>query len=427
MHKFWVSIVFAAVLATGVLALSSEGTPAGPAAAADAPGDAPRGDAPVEAQPPRQAPPTNSGARNHSARPAMNDEQRADWAARLREVYQLPPSKWPPPLVHLSVDWKELEPLPAPKLPPAKPTADEQAELDRAELGKRLFFEPKLSGSGQMACASCHDPDLAWADGRTVAFGNERKALRRNSPSIMNVGLNHAFFWDGRATTLEEQAKQVLLNPDEMDSSEEIVVDRLTESPDYRQRFGRVFGDETITLDRVARALAAFEKTIVGGRSDFDKFLRGQRDALSDEAVIGLHLFRTEGRCINCHHGVNFTDNQLHDVGLSYYGRKYEDLGHYQISKQPQDVGKFKTPSLRNVANTKPYMHNGLFPLEGVLNMYNAGMPTLRRKPHQEADPLFPTKSHLLEPLYLNRQDLLALKAFLESLSEPPLRVRPPE
>jgi cytochrome c peroxidase len=374
-----------------------------------------------------QPPAPNGVSRNGSVRPSMTAEQRTDWAARLREIYQRPSNKWPPPLVDRTVEWKELAPLPEPKVPPAKPTAAEQAEINRAELGKLLFFDPRLSGSGQIACASCHDPDLSWADGRTVAIGNRRKPLRRNAPSIMNVGLNHAFFWDGRAKTLEEQARAVLFNPDEMDSTEDVIVGRLSGAPDYRKRFAEVYGDDAVTIDRVATAIAAFESAIVGGRSPFDKFLRGRADALTDEAVIGLHLFRTEARCLNCHHGVNFTDNRLHEVGLSYYGRKLEDLGHFKISQRSADVGRFKTPSLRNVANTKPYMHNGLFPLEGVLNMYNAGMPTIRRKPHQKDDPLFPAKSPLLEPLYLNRQDLLALKTFLESLSEPPLRIRPPE
>jgi cytochrome c peroxidase len=155
--------------------------------------------------------------------------------------------------------------------------------------------------------------------------------------------------------------------------------------------------------------------------------MKGDAKALSDEAIRGLDVFRGAGRCMNCHHGPTFSDGQYHDLGLSYYGRELEDLGRYKISDQAEDVGRFRTPSLRNIGATGPYMHNGLFELSGVLNAYNAGMATLRRKPEQAGDPLFPTKSPRLRPLGLNKQDLADLRAFLESLTEPKLRVRAPE
>jgi cytochrome c peroxidase len=355
-------------------------------------------------------------------RPAMTAEQRHDWASRLREIYSLPPSKWPPPLVEKSVKFVEIG-----LLPEVAKTDPESIEGKKEALGKMMFFDPRLSGSGQMACASCHDPELHWADGRSTAIGNHRKTLARNSPSIMNVRFRQSLFWDGRAPNLEDQIQQVLHNPDEMDADPEKIVDGLNKIPEYRELFGKVFGEENITLDRVAESLASFERTVVGGRSRFDAFLKGRKDLLTDEAVVGLHLFRTEAHCMNCHHGPTFSDEQFHDIGLSYYQRKYEDLGRYRVTKESKEVGAFKTPSLRNVANTGPYMHNGLFPLQGVLNLYNAGMPTLRRKPEQENDPLFPTKSPLLHPLYLNSQDLTALKTFLEALDEPMLRIRSPE
>jgi len=143
--------------------------------------------------------------------------------------------------------------------------------------------------------------------------------------------------------------------------------------------------------------------------------------------VRGLHLFRTTARCLNCHNGPMLTDGQFHNEGLTYYGRKLEDLGRYAVTKNPEDVGKFKTPSLRNIARTAPYMHNGLFDLEGVLNMYNAGMATVRRRADQKDDPLFPTKSKLLQPLGLNQTEKADLKAFLEALTETRIRIRPPE
>lgn len=355
-------------------------------------------------------------------RPAMTPEQRTDWATRLRAVYAQPAEKWPAPNVDRGVKHQELGLMPEPKHPEANPGTKETIAL-----GKLLFFDPRISGSGQMACANCHDPDLHWADGRTTAIGNHRRVLKRNAPSIMNVGLNEKLFWDGRAGSLEEQAKQVLSNPDEMDSTEVIVVERIGQQPDYKDMFTEAFGDDKVTIDRVAAAIASFERTIVSGYSRFDSFLKGKHEALSDEAVIGLHLFRTEARCINCHNGPNFTDNQFHDVGLSYYGRFYQDLGRYKVTSEAADVGRFKTPTLRNIANTAPYMHNGLFPLDGVLNMYNAGMPNIRRHPEQADDKLFPTKSQHLVRLNLNKQDLGALKEFLEALSEPNRRIQPPD
>lgn len=356
-----------------------------------------------------------------AARPPMTAEQRSEWAARLREIYAQSPDKWPTPAVDSSVKWRELG-----LLPDAPDFADDPQGKELVELGRLLFFDPRLSGSGQMACSSCHDPELGWTDGRSTALGNRRKPLARNTPSVFNTASGKSMFWDGRAVDLEDQARKVLLNPDEMDSSEAILVERLGAIDEYNRRFTISFGDAEVSLDRVAEALAAFERTLVGGRSRLDAFLRGNRDALDDEAVIGLHLFRTDARCLNCHNGPDLSDHEFHNVGLSYYGRSLEDLGRYNVTFDPADVGKFRTPSLRNLPNTRPYMHNGLFELEGVLNMYNAGMPTLRRKPHQALDPLFPTKSPLLEPLRFNRQDLAALGAFLESLGEPRLRVRPP-
>lgn len=356
------------------------------------------------------------------ARPALADETYAQIAATLRAQYSQPQGQWPTPTTEKGVAFVELGLVPATPHP-----ADNPYSKEKAELGMMLFFDPRLSGSRQMACASCHDPDLAWTDGRTVAFGNQRRVLKRNSPSLLNVGHATSLFWDGRAATLEDQAMEVILNPDELHAEMAIVIEQLQASDPYIAHFKEAFGDQPVNAKQVAMALATFQRTLrSSGRSDFDKFLTGEKDKLSDAAVRGLHLFRTAARCANCHHGPLLSDNQFHDLGLSYYGRKFEDMGRYKITQQPQDVGKFKTPSLRNVTRTAPYMHLGLFNLKGVLNMYNAGMATLRRKPHQQDDPLFPTKSHLLRPLGLNRHDMADLQAFLEAMEEPFRRIRPP-
>jgi len=354
-------------------------------------------------------------------RPMETAEKRAERAAELREVYSKPAAEWPAPEVDEGVDWVEIGLLPALIEP-----ADNPGTKAKVDLGKRLFFDPRVSGSGQIACASCHDPDLGWADGRTIAFGHRREPLKRNSPGLMNIGYMETFFWDGRAGSLEEQAREVILNPLEMSATPESVVKELSAVPEYREEFREAFGSEQIDVDVVAKAIAAFERSIVGGRSRFDHFMKGNAKTLSDEAVLGLDLFRGAARCMNCHNGPNFTDNQFHDLGLSYYNRELEDLGRYRITGDPDDVGRFRTPSLRNIGATGPYMHNGLFELTGVLNMYNAGMATLRRKPAETLDPLFPKKSPLLHPLGLNEQDLADLRAFLDSLTEPKLRVRAP-
>lgn len=356
-------------------------------------------------------------------RPARTPDEYRRQAAELRSAYAQPPAAWPAPTLDDTVKPHYVElgllpPMPYPASNPYHPA--------KAALGKQLFFDPRLSGSGQIACASCHDPDLAWGDGRTVSFGHGRKELARNAPTALNAGHLPLLFWDGRTASLEEQAAAVLRNEDEMRSSEPLLQERLGAVPAYTAAFASVFGAGGITFLRAAQAIATFERTITSRSNPFDTFLRGDTNALSDAAVRGLHLFRSEARCANCHHGPALTDGRFHNEGLTYYGRKFQDLGRYEISRDPADVGRFKTPTLRNVARTAPYMHNGLFELDGVLNMYNAGMPTPRPRPGQETDPRFPVKSPHLKPLGLNSNDLADLRAFLESLTESKQRVRPP-
>ncbi len=357
-------------------------------------------------------------------RKLLTDDEYRKLAAELRTAYAQPATNWPAPHVdgEAKPHFREIGLLPLVTYPTNNPYTDA-----KAELGKKLFFDPRLSGSGQISCASCHDPDLAFADGRTVSFGHERKELKRNAPTALNTAFNKSLFWDGRAASLEQQASDVVNNQDEMHANAEFVRTNLSRIPAYTNEFAAVFGTPEVTLARAAQAIATFERTLTSWGNSFDSFLRGDTNALSDEAVRGLHLFRTTARCINCHHGPNFTDGRFHNEGLTYYGRKYEDLGRYVVTKDPADVGRFKTPTLRNIARTAPYMHNGLFDLDGVLNMYNAGMPTVRRKPEQKDDPLFPVKSPLLRPLGLNKQELADLKAFLESLTEARFRLRPPQ
>jgi len=355
-------------------------------------------------------------------RPEQTAAERAARAAELRQIYAADPAAWPAPHVDADVAWKEIGVLPDVEHP-----ADNPHSTAKERLGRTLFFDPRLSGSGQIACASCHDPDLGWADGRTTSFGHSRKQLARNSPTIRNAAFQKRLFWDGRAESLEDQARQVLLNPDEMRSGPEHVIDLLTSEPGYRDLWQEAFGAQPVSIERAADALACFERTVVGGSSRFDAFMKGNAAALTDEALLGMDLFRRDARCINCHHGPAFSDGGFHDLGLSNYGRPFEDLGRGRVTGDPADTGKFRTPTLRDVTATLPLMHNGLFELEVALTLYNAGMPTPQRKESQADDPRFPVKSPHLKPLGLNKQDLADLTAFLTSLEEPKRRVRPPE
>lgn len=339
----------------------------------------------------------------------------------LRVAYSGPPASWPRPTLDPTVAFVEFGRVERPA-----PAKDPQQKA-RVALGQMLFFDARLSGPGQMACASCHDAELGWGDGRATSFGHGFQKLARNAPPILNAGLLSHLFWDGRAASLEDQALAVFENPNEMHASAEHVVATLRGSAGYREQFAQAFGDPQPTLANTLRAIADFERTLVSdGSSAFDRFLDGDKAALSDEALRGLHLFRTKARCANCHHGPLLTDGGFHDLGLSYYGRKLQDLGRYEVTKNPADVGRFKTPSLRNVERTGPYMHNGLFDLDGVINMYSAGMATLKPKPEQEGDPLFPRKSPLLQRLDLAENEKRDLRAFLESLSERRRRLTPP-
>lgn len=347
-----------------------------------------------------------------------------DNTAAIRAAYSKPSFEWPKPTLDPSVELREIG-----KLPPVTYPADNPYTEEKEELGRKLFFDPRLSGSGQIACASCHDPDLAWADGRTVSFGHDRTPLKRNAPSILFAAYLKPLFWDGRAATLEEQFQTPVAAHDEMNGNAEEIEKRLDAVPEYKAAFKSVFNADKPTLNDAAKAVATFERKLgtLVGRSDFDKFVGGRTDALSDAAVRGLHIYRTSARCMNCHNGPEFTDGKFHDLGLSYYGRKFQDLGRYEETHDPRDVGRFRTPTLRDIGRTGPYMHNGLFNLPGVINMYNAGMVSLRPTTQQKSDPLFPKqKSPLLKRLGLGTLEREDLQAFLESLDEPKLRVRPP-
>lgn len=350
---------------------------------------------------------------------AMDESQRRELVTWLREEYAKPSSEWPKPDLDPDRPHHEIGPITDWK-PDGTP--------DQRRLGLSLFFDPRLSKSQGVSCSSCHEPQLGWSNGVAFSFGEHREQITRHPPTLTGVARQKILFWDGRSDSLEGQAKDVILHPVEMNGDPAEIVSRLdAEKEFYGPLFEKAFGDPQITFERILEAIAVFERNIQAGRTKFDKFAKGDRAALSDSELVGLHLFRTKARCMNCHMGEMFTDEEFHNLGLTYYGRKLEDLGRYKQTHQAEDVGKFRTPTLRNVGRTAPYMHNGVFPiLEGILRLYNTGMPRPKPKENQVNDPLFPKTSEHLKPLKLTAQELSDLKDFLLTLNEPPVRVISP-
>lgn len=331
----------------------------------------------------------------------------------LRRVYRLPSDQWPAPHVSEGVAWQELAPLPKTTPEPA----DNPGTPEKIALGRKLFEDPRLSRSGQIACATCHEPELGWSDGRRVSFGHDRQAGRRNAISVAMSAYAQPLFWDGRAASLEEQALHPIQDSREMAFTARQLERRLNRSDDYPTEFAQVFDSKRIDARQVAQALAAYQRSLVPRSNRLDRFLEGNRDLLNDQQLWGLHLFRTQARCMNCHSGPALTDNGFHNLGLHFYGRRRQDLGRYEVTGDPADSGKFRTPSLRGVSRTAPYMHNGLFAhLRGVMNMYNAGMPRPRPTAEQADDPLYPQPDPLVERLDLHRTELEALTEFMETL-----------
>ncbi|MBV7441396.1 cytochrome-c peroxidase, partial [Weeksellaceae bacterium TAE3-ERU29] len=325
------------------------------------------------------------------------------------DLYKKPVSEWPKPTIDKGVEWEELSPI----------TTDtayySTMENPEVVLGLKLFFDPKLSSSNQISCSTCHNPEMGWTTHTEKAIGHDHLEGSRNTPSIFNVASKNIFFWDGRASSLEEQAIGPIGAHNEMNMELKKLPEKLSKIKAYPDLFLKAYGQKEITEDKILKALAAFQKTIKSQPSRVDDFMLGDYKALNDSEIRGLHVFRTKGRCMNCHNGKYLTDQKFHNIGLTYYGREYEDLGRYNITKNPDDVGKFLTPSLRDLLNTRPWMHNGLFDdLIGVISMYQSGMQMMNpTKEEKEADPLYPVIDSLMKPLDLTVQESEDLEAFL--------------
>lgn len=338
----------------------------------------------------------------------------------LRKIYSRPSKYWPKPNVDKDVKFEELAALQAMPI-----DLSNDSIKNVVELGKLLFFDNRLSGSNQISCATCHDPSLNWADGKAVSIGHEQLPNIRNAPSLENVWVYNSLFWDGRAKTLVQQAEGPISAHNEMNQDLKSLAKKLSKIKGYRPYFTAAFGSSKITNQRIFESLATFQQTIVSGESNFDKFLNGDVKALTDQQLQGLHLFRTKARCMNCHHGAYFTDKEFHNIGLTEYGTKNEDLGLYNFTKKPEDVGKFKTPGLRNVMQTGPWFHQGsVKSMDSLMVLYNMGMPEHVVLAHQKDDPLLPKNDKLVRGIMLNIRERKAIIAFLEALSSPPVVVK---
>jgi cytochrome c peroxidase len=277
---------------------------------------------------------------------------------------------------------------------------------EKVRLGRRLFFENELSANRSLSCASCHQPGLAFADDQPRTPGIDGRAGRRNVPSLFNAAYQRTMFWDGRAQSLEQQALLPITNASELGNTLDIAVRRLAAKGDYPDLFRAAFGSEDITSRGIAQALASYQRTLVSADSRFDRYRQsGDESLLTGSEHRGLTLFRTKARCAHCHEEPLFTDHHFHNTGVGWKDRDNPDLGRFEWTRRDEDRGRFRTPSLRNVSRTAPYMHDGsLATLEEVIEFYGRGG---RVNPYQDG---------AMQRLDLSDAEKRDLLAFLKTL-----------
>jgi len=311
---------------------------------------------------------------------------------------------------------------------------DNPLTAEKVELGRKLFFDKRLSADNTISCATCHDPEKGFADREKIAVGIKGRKGTRNSPTVINTAFFDFQFWDGRAQTLEEQAKQPIINPREMGMpSHDATVKKISGIPEYESSFRTVFGTDEITIDHIVKAIASFERTLNTLNTPFDRFIRGDNDAISDSAKNGWILFREKARCITCHEFTPsypfFTDNKFHNIGVAMNDKDFEalarsaadsgadlsklaheegaaELGRFLVTKEQKDIGAFKTSGLRNIELTAPYMHDGSEPtLKSVVEFYNkGGIPN-------------PNLDGGIRPLDLSESEMNDLVEFMKTLT----------
>ncbi len=326
-----------------------------------------------------------------------------------------------------------LEPFRSVPVPEQNPQTPE-----KIELGKKLFFDRRLSGDGTMSCVTCHDPEQAFADNLEVSLSYPTTRNWRNSPTLINVAFQKYLFHDGRALSLEDQALFPMMSAFEMNQNLDFLEEELRSVPEYASGFKQVFGGE-VTRERIAMALAAFERTLISVNSPLDRYLSGDKKALSADARKGLDIFTGKGKCADCHYGVNLADDRFYAlnapenpehqndpriaatrrfVAKVYHYEEYrslnEDPGRYLITKDRKDWKAFKTPTLRELAKTSPYMHNGMLKtLDEVIEFFNGGGGR---------------GNTALKPLMLTAEEKRRLRSFLlEALTGETIVIKYPE
>lgn len=338
----------------------------------------------------------------------------------LRAWYNQAPAHWPKANLSEGITLHELAPLKAPTL-----TAEQK---ERVALGDKLFHDPILSRDKSLSCASCHEKRFVFTDARQKAIGIESRVGLRNSPALFNLDLWQSFFWDGRAGTLEQQVLMPIEDHLEMDIKVPEVLERLNQHPTYQAEFAKLYPKKTIDEEQLAQVLAAFSLSLTTPRTRYDDFIEhaystdkalqaSATNVLSDDELRGLHLFRTKARCLNCHSGAFFTDNEFHVTGFHFFGREQEDLGRYRFTGKVEDSGKFRTPTLRSVGKTGPWMHNGnMQTMRALMAFYNVGGPQPRKPEKHPNLHLWPTHSPLLKNLELTRKEQDELISFMLTL-----------
>lgn len=290
--------------------------------------------------------------------------------------------------------------------------ADNLPSKEKEVLGKALFFDPRLSGSGWISCATCHNPSLSWSDGLPKSLGQGMKTLERRTPTILNTAFADLLMWDGRAKSLEDQAFGPISSPGEMNGDLRRLIPWLAGNQGYQQMFAAAFPGEPVKAENLAKAIASFERTVISGTSPFDEWVAGNEQAVPEEAKHGFDLFNGKAGCAKCHSGWNFTDDGFHDIGL-----KSTDPGRGKFIPVESQNHAFKTPTLRNIDRRSHYMHDGSAQsLVEVVDFYNGGGDVQR-----------PSVASEIKPLCLNDGERTALVAFLKTLTSRDPQVSYPE
>lgn len=281
---------------------------------------------------------------------------------------------------------------------------------EKVALGRALFYDPLLSQDGKVACATCHVQSKGFTDGAAISTGSSGRTGKRSAPSLVNVAFRSKLFWHGGSPNLELQILGPLTDHNEHALTVDEIVAKLRTSPTYSAHFQKVFG-RAPDMTALTQAIASFERTIISYNSAFDRYSAGNADAMTTSQVRGMDLFYDKAECFHCHNGRNFSDNLPHNNASLLFN---EDIGAAQLTDANEDVGKFITPTLRNVGLTAPYMHAGqMATLEEVVSHYNAG-----GQPNPNADPL-------IRPLGLSAQEEADLVAFLKALTDPTVATNP--